>query len=258
MGTRKGSKRDSKNIAGKRENSPAAIAPIRVVPIDSVQPNIYNPNVEDPDTFNVLVENIKQYGFTGAIEVAPNEDGQTFIIVGGEHRWKAAKLAGLKEVPVSIVPWDEDMQKIQSIKLNVIRGKLDPHKFTKLFMELEKKYGRDPLRKLMGMGAKDAMFRQLMKDVKKSLPQSVQDEIEKRADKIRNVEDLAAVVQSLYAQYGNTLQYGFVFFRFAGKEHLMVKLTEDGLKRLRKITQQCSETGQNINERIEEVIVATR
>lgn len=228
-------------------DSAATVAPIKVVSIDSLQPNPWNANIEDPDTFNQLVENIKQYGFTGAIEAAPNDDG-TFTIVGGEHRWKAAKLAGLKEVPVSVVPWDKDMQKIQSIKLNILRGKLDPYKFTKLFNELEKKYGRDELRRLMGMGAKDAMFRQLMKDVKKNLPQSVQDQIEKRADKIRNVEDLAAVVQSLYAQYGNTLEWNFCLFTYSGKVHLMVRMDKKAFDAMKAVATRCSEEGKDINE----------
>lgn len=223
------------------------VAPIKMVPIDSLQPNVFNANIEDADTFNQLVENIRQHGFTGAIEAAPNEDG-TYTIVGGEHRWKAAKIAGIKEVPVSIVPWDEDMQKIQSIKLNILRGKLDPYKFTRLFQQLEKKYGRDQLRHMMGMGAKDAMFRQLFKDVKKNLPQSVQEQIEKRADKIRNVEDLAAVVQSLYAQYGNTLEYNFCLFTFQGKVHLMVRMDKETFDAVNEVAHKCAEDGTDINE----------
>lgn len=247
MAGRKESNGDSGDTGGQRQDGPAAVAPIRTVGIDQLQPNPWNANVEDPDTFNQLVENIKLYGFTGAIEAAPNEDG-TYTITGGEHRWKAARIAGLRELPVSVVPWDEDMQKIQSIKLNILRGKLDPHKFTRLFLSLEKKYGRDELRRLMGMGAKDAMFRQLMKDVKKSLPQSVQDQIEKRADKIRNVEDLAAVVQSLYAQYGNTLEYNFVMFVFAGKTHLMVKMDKESFEAMKTVAARCAEEGRDINE----------
>lgn len=206
-------------------------------------------NVEDPDTFNQLVENIKQYGFTGAVEAAPNEDG-TYTIVGGEHRVKAAKLAGLKEIPVSVVFWDEDEQKIQSIQRNVIKGKMDPHKFTKVFADLERKYGRDELRRRMGLGAKDAMFRQLMKDIKKNLPQSVQEQIEKRADKIRNVEDLAAVVQSLYAQYGNTLEYNFCLFTYSGKVHLMVRMDKAAFDAIRTVANRCVEEGKDINEEV--------
>jgi len=240
---------DSGDPGSEHQDSGAAIAPIKIVPIDALQPNVWNPNVEDPDTFNQLVENIKLYGFTGAVEAAPNED-DTFTIIGGEHRWKAAKIAGLKEIPVSIVPWDKDMQKIQTIKLNILRGKLDPHKFTKLFLSLEKKYGRDELRRLMGMGAKDVMFRQLVRDVKKSLPQSIQEQIDKRADRIRNVEDLAVVVQSLYSAYGHTLEHNFCLFTFAGKVHLMVRMNKKVFDAVKEITARCAEEGKDINEEV--------
>jgi ParB/RepB/Spo0J family partition protein len=249
VASRKKRQPDSGDNKAQPQDSGPVAAPIKIVSIDALQPNVWNPNVEDPDTFNELVENIKLHGFTGAIEASPNEDG-TFTIIGGEHRWKAAKLAGLRQVPVSIVAWDLDVQKIQSVKLNLLRGRLDPSKFTKLFHSLELKYGRERLRQLMGLGAKDAMFRQLLKEVKSTLPQSVQDQIEKRSDKIRNVEDLAAVVQSLYAQYGNTLEYNFCLFTYAGKVHLMIKMDKTTFEAVKELAAQCAGEGTDINAEV--------
>lgn len=206
-------------------------------------------NVEDPVTFNDLVDDIKQSGFGGAIEVVPLGDG-VYRIIGGEHRWKAAKLAGLKAIPVSLHFWDEDLQKIETVKRNLLHGKLDPHKFTTMFLALEKKYGRDNLRKLMGLGQRDAMFRQLMKDVTKGLPERVQNEIEKRADKIRNVEDLAAVVNALYSKFGATLDHSYMLFSFGGRTHLMVKMDAKTFSVVRKLVEGWTAEEKDVNEEI--------
>lgn len=96
------------------------VAPIyKIVDINDIQVNDWNPNVEDATTFNDLVDNIKENGFAQPLEVAEVEGA--YRIVDGEHRWKAAKLAGLTELPVMIVDWDEDTQMMQTVAMNVLR-----------------------------------------------------------------------------------------------------------------------------------------
>lgn len=219
---------------------------IKNIPIDSIQPSSWNPNVEDPDTFNELVESIKNDGFVDPIQVAPT--GDIYTIVGGEHRWKAAKIAGLQQIPCVILPWDDDKQKINLIKLNVLKGKMDPAKFTKLFRSMEERYGAGNLRKMIGLGRKDAEFRRLLREVKKGLPEEVQAEIDKRADKIRNVEDLAAVVNSLYSKYGATLDSSYMMFVYAGQTHLMVKLNKEMFDSVKKMMDKCHEEGKDVND----------
>lgn len=225
-----------------------------VLPIDVCQPVDWNPNVEDLGTFNDLVENIKKVGFLEPIVVAPNPDGETYAVVGGEHRWKAAKLAGLSEVTAVVVDWDEDMQKIQTVKLNVIRGKFDPRKFAALWNDLEKKYGHEATLRLVGMASKEKEVARLLAQVKRGLPPSLREEVEKRADKIRNVEDLATVIQSLYARHGATLDHSYMFFNFGGRTHLMVKLQPETLEHLRGALQAMAERGRDANELVERAL----
>jgi len=229
---------------------------VKMLPINSVIPNQWNPNVEDPDTFNELVENIKDVGFVDPIQVVPVEGG--YMIVGGEHRWKAAKLAGLEEIPAVILEgWDEDLQKAQTVRMNVIKGKLDPEKFTRLFKELERKYGKDAARRMVGLANKDAEFRRLLKETTKDMPAEVRKELEKRLDKIRNVEDLAAVVNSLYAKFGSTLKHNFMFLTYGGKMHLMVRLSPEAFAKVEALAQKCAEEERDINEVMEERLLAT-
>lgn len=207
------------------------------VPIDSCVPNTWNPQEEDLATFNELVEQIKQHGFLEPLQVAitsqPGEE-QTYQIIGGEHRWKAGKLAGLTEILVVVLPWDEDMQKVQTVKLNMIRGKLDPIKFAALFNDLEKRYGRSAVIKMMGMTNKEKAVEALLNRVKKNMPKKMRDELTKRAEKIRNVEDLATVVQSLYAQHGTTLENSYMFFVLGGRTHAMIRMESESMRSLER------------------------
>lgn len=228
---------------------PVSLPDVKVLAIDACQPAAWNPNVEDLATFNVLVESIKEHGFLEPIVVVPDADGGMNTIVAGEHRWKAAKLAGMREISAVVASgWDVDMQKAQNMRLNVLRGHLDPRKFSELWRGLEVKYGHEGALKLIGMQSKEKEVARLLAQVKRQLPPDMAAELEKRADKVRNVEDLAAVVQSLYARFGSTLQHGYVFFNYGGQTQLMVRMSSALCKRLRSTLHAMSERGQNADE----------
>lgn len=226
-----------------------------LLPIDSCLPSQDNPNVEDMATFNELVEEIKREGFNENIVVVPVDDG-AYQIVAGEHRWKAAKLAGLTNVTAVVKGgWDDDKRKIEMVRMNVLRGRFDPKKFTDLWNSLENKYGRSALMRLMGMGAREKELQRLLRQVKRQMPSEMREELEKRADRIRNVEDLAAVVQSLYAQFGSTLEYGYIFLQFGGQTHLMLQMTPGMRDKLRGTLAAMGERGQNANELLARALV---
>lgn len=72
------------------------------LPIDKIEPNPDQPrNQFDEDTLQELSDSIKQYGMLQPILVTPKDD--FYEIIAGERRWRAAKLAGLNEVPVMIL-----------------------------------------------------------------------------------------------------------------------------------------------------------
>lgn len=204
------------------------------LPIEAIQPVDWNPNVEDVATFNELVENIRANGFNEPLIVCPIESDGMYEIISGEHRWKAAKIIGLPEVLAIVRPeWDEDMRKAQNMRMNMLHGRLDAQKFAKLWNGLEAKYGYAGAQKLIGMESKEKELARLLSSVKKSMPEDMQAELEKRADKIRNVEDLAAVVQSLYARFGGTIEHSFMFLTFGGQTHLLIKLSKEALGELK-------------------------
>ena len=99
--------------------------PDSIVDINKVEPNREQPRKNfDEDALLELAESIKQFGLLQPILV---QDRKTYYeIIAGERRWRASKIAGLKEVPVIIRNYSE--QEIVEISLieNIQREDLNP------------------------------------------------------------------------------------------------------------------------------------
>ena len=99
--------------------------PETLVNINKVEPNKEQPRKKfDEDALEELAESIKQFGLLQPIIVQQRDD--YYEIIAGERRWRAAKKAGLKEVPVIIKHLTE--QEIVEISLieNIQRENLNP------------------------------------------------------------------------------------------------------------------------------------
>ena len=107
--------------AGKVDNENGAV----LMNINKVEPNREQPRKKfDEDALLELSESIKQFGVLQPLLVTERED--YFEIIAGERRWRAAKLAGVKEVPVIVKKLTE--QEIMEISLieNIQREDLNP------------------------------------------------------------------------------------------------------------------------------------
>lgn len=103
----------------------AGNGPETLVKITKVEPNREQPRKNfDEDALQELADSIKQFGLLQPILVQDRKD--YYEIIAGERRWRAAKLAGLKEVPVIIRNYTE--QEIVEIALieNIQREDLNP------------------------------------------------------------------------------------------------------------------------------------
>lgn len=94
------------------------------VPIDSLRPNPWNPNEQTPRVNEAVRESIEEFGFLDAVLVRPHPDGG-YEIVDGEHRWDAAKDAGLDTVAVTVRHLTDTQAKRLTIILNETRGQAD-------------------------------------------------------------------------------------------------------------------------------------
>lgn len=104
---------------------PQEKGPETIVKITMVEPNREQPRKNfDEDALQELADSIKQFGLLQPILVQDRKDH--YEIIAGERRWRAAKLAGLKEVPVIIRNLTE--QEIVEISLieNIQRENLNP------------------------------------------------------------------------------------------------------------------------------------
>lgn len=96
-----------------------------LVKISKIEPNREQPRKKfDEDALLELSESIKQYGVLQPLLVSDKKD--YYEIIAGERRWRAAKMAGLKEIPVVIKEFSD--QQIVEISLieNIQREDLNP------------------------------------------------------------------------------------------------------------------------------------
>lgn len=85
----------------------------RIIPISQIEPNPDQPRTEIGD-LTELASSIKEKGVLEPLLVKPYADG-TWMIIAGERRWRAANLAGLREVPC--IELDIDEKSIAEIAL---------------------------------------------------------------------------------------------------------------------------------------------
>lgn len=96
-----------------------------MVKISNVEPNRDQPRKQfDEDALLELSESVKQYGILQPLLVSDKKD--YYEIIAGERRWRAAKLAGLKEVPVIVKEFSaQELVEISLIE-NIQREDLNP------------------------------------------------------------------------------------------------------------------------------------
>ena len=99
--------------------------PETLVKITMVEPNGGQPRKNfDEDSLMELAESIRQFGLLQPILVQDKKDH--YEIIAGERRWRAAKIAGLKEIPVIIKELtDQEVVEISLIE-NIQRENLNP------------------------------------------------------------------------------------------------------------------------------------
>ena len=96
------------------------------LPISQVEPGLNQPRKRfDPETLEDLAQSIRQHGIIQPLTVRRLPSGY-YQIIAGERRWRAARLAGLREAPVRII--DADDRKASEIALveNLQREDLNP------------------------------------------------------------------------------------------------------------------------------------
>ncbi|MEG2526724.1 MAG: ParB/RepB/Spo0J family partition protein, partial [Oscillospiraceae bacterium] len=111
------------------------------IPIEKVEPRSDQPrSVFDENALHELADSISQFGMIQPITVRKLDSGY-YQIIAGERRWRAARLAGLKDVPVRVIEADDRRAMELALVENLQREDLNPIEEAKGFQTLMSEYG---------------------------------------------------------------------------------------------------------------------
>ena len=122
------------------------------LPISQVEPGLNQPRKQfDQATLDDLSDSIREHGIIQPLTVRRLSSGY-YQIIAGERRWRAAKLAGLHEVPAVIIEADD--RKVMEIGLieNLQREDLNPMEEADGYLVLKEEFGltQEEIAKRMG------------------------------------------------------------------------------------------------------------
>lgn len=123
-----------------KEEAPAG--PIQTLPVASLRPNRFQPRTHfDEAAIEELAESIRAQGVIQPIVVAPDTEGEGYLIVAGERRWRASKRAGLEMVPVVIRQVADDRELLElALVENLQRSDLNPLEEGEAYQMLQEKF----------------------------------------------------------------------------------------------------------------------
>lgn len=115
-------------------------APVSTLPVTKVQPGLNQPRKNfDPEAISDLADSLRLYGMIQPLTVRLLESGY-YQIIAGERRWRAAKEAGMSEIPVLIIEADD--RKVMELGLieNLQREDLNPVEEARGYQVLMEEY----------------------------------------------------------------------------------------------------------------------
>ncbi len=111
------------------------------VPVEKIIPNPRQPRSRfDPAALEELAASIREHGVIQPLLVSRDETGGGYILIAGERRWQASKLAGLAEVPV-IARQTTDLERLELALIeNVQRADLNPLEEANAYRQLSEEF----------------------------------------------------------------------------------------------------------------------
>lgn len=164
---------DVADVSATDEASPKG--PDRSVPIERVEPNPDQPRrLFDREQLDDLSQSIKEKGIIQPLVVRPHpKKPDTFEIVAGERRWRAAQLAQIHEVPVIIRNFDDTETLEVAIIENIQRADLNPMEEASGYAHLMQRFGHTQEKLASALGKSRSHIANLVRLL--SLPDEVQD-----------------------------------------------------------------------------------
>jgi ParB/RepB/Spo0J family partition protein len=220
----------------------------------------------NPDNVNEMTEedlgklcgHISEVGLISPIEAVPIEDGK-YMILGGEHRWRAAKRLGMSYVPTVVLTdakWtDSDLFDLTAFRLNVIKGSQNPEKFIKLYDRLQQKYGAGSLKDVFSVTDK-SLWKKLTKSIKSEmkrsgLPDDVLDKMDEADAKAKSFDQFTKRMNKIFSDHASTVENGCIVFMNGKTESMIVKASDKVFEAMKALSSFATSQGKNVNEFLE-------
>jgi ParB family chromosome partitioning protein len=143
----------ARRLAEERELSPAVLSLIspegkdrprgvRNIPLDRITPNPEQPRmIFDEDALAELAASVTEHGVLQPVLVRPTGEFQQYQLVAGERRWRAARAAGLTEIPALIEQLDDETALEIGIIENLQREDLSPLEEAMIYDRMTQEHG---------------------------------------------------------------------------------------------------------------------
>lgn len=132
-------KQEAAEAMAKKEEKNSELGKEIFLKLSSIEPNQSQPRVDfREESLIELAESMKEYGVLQPLLV--QKKGDFYEIIAGERRWRAAKLAGLKEVPVVIREYTKQQSMEIALIENVQREDLNPIEEAKAYQRLMQEF----------------------------------------------------------------------------------------------------------------------
>ena len=129
----------------------------------------------DEDAMAALAESIGENGLLQPIAVRAKKTGPGYVIIAGERRWRAARMAGLDEVPVLIKEVTDEQAAALALIENLQREDLDPIEVAEGCKKLIERYGLTQEEAAKRLGKSRSAITNAMRLL--NLPEYVRDQV---------------------------------------------------------------------------------
>ena len=148
------------------------------LPMRDIEPDPEQPRKNfDEEALAQLCASIEENGLLQPIAVRPKKAGPGYIIIAGERRWRACRMAGLDEVPVIIKEVTDEQAAALALIENLQREDLDPIEVAQGCRQLIEKYGLTQEVAAKRLGKSRSAVANTMRLL--TLPDSVQKQVRK-------------------------------------------------------------------------------
>ncbi len=143
----------ARRLSEERDLSPAIIsllspdeaerpAGVRNVPLERITPNPDQPRMNfEEGALAELAASIREHGVLQPVLIRPTSEPHRYQVVAGERRWRAAKLAGLREIPALIEQIDDDTALEIALIENLQREDLSPLEEALMYERMTSEHG---------------------------------------------------------------------------------------------------------------------